>query len=49
MFDYQDLSDYEKKIIQLIGDNIKVPPIEAHTGIKNRKKIYDDFFHNNEI
>lgn len=46
MFDYKDLNEYEKRIIRLIGDNIKVPPLEAHTSIKNRKQVYEDFFKN---
>lgn len=46
VFNYSDLKESEKKIIRLIGDNIKVPPIEAHTGIKNRKKLYEDYLKN---
>lgn len=44
IFIYSDLSDVEKQIILIMGDYIKLPPIEAHTNIKNRKNLYKDFF-----
>ena len=44
MFNYNELSEYEKKILKLIGDNIKVPPLESYTGTKNRAKLYKNYF-----
>ncbi|GAB3051451.1 hypothetical protein [Virgibacillus ainsalahensis] len=44
MFSYSNLTEVEKQIILLMGDYIKLPPIEAHTNIKNRKTLYKEFF-----
>ncbi len=40
MFNYGTLNEIEKQIILLIGDHIKVPPLEAYTRTKNREKLF---------
>ena len=47
MFNFEKVNQTQKDIIQLIGDPLKTPPIEAFTGIKDRKRLYDLYFSEN--
>ncbi len=44
MFEFNKLTKIEKELILIIGNPIKAPPIEPYTNIKDRKRIYKEYF-----